>query len=349
MSITIKPLSQIAMSSVHDFLMSYQHESAVIDWKYYDRGFNRARERGFACVDNGRIVSFLGLIPFTVMHNGQAVDAAWSCDWYRDPKASGPLGIMLIRHSLEAYPLIYSFGGSEMTKAIMGRLSRITIPTAGIEMYKPLRAGGALYALRRAAHINKFPSLPAIDNIRLPMSNWKSDGETNVRLLNSLPANFDGLLKSRPTDGHLPGYDLSYLQWLLERCPAIAGGVCLVLRRDELIGAVPFWRPVGGRQFWRICLIPCGRDYRMLETGLRKTLRHIRDNGGWLVSLLASRVDRNVLDMARRHGFFRSNSRRPLYVLTRKPDGTPQELEQLSYLDSDYAYRFPGVGEALSD
>jgi hypothetical protein len=342
-SITIEPLSKIPITSVRDFLISYQHGPDVINWKYYDRHFNGARERGFACVDGDRIVSFLGLIPFTVMHNGKAMDAAWSCDWYRDPNASGPLGIMLIRHSLKAYPLIYSFGGSEMTTAIMGRLSRVTIPTAGLELYKPLRVGGALYGLRKAMRVTHLPSFSTIDNMRLPMRNWKRQGEITIHLLEDLPDNLDGVLSERLTDGHLPAYDLPYLRWLLERCPAITGGVCLVSREEQPIGAILFWRPVADRRFWRVALLPRGRDYTMLEAGLEKVIRHIRDSGGWLISMLASRLDKSLLEVARRHGFYRSNSRRPLYILTRAPDAAPQELEQLTYLDTDYAYRFPSV------
>jgi hypothetical protein len=321
--------------------MGYGHDPATVEWKYYDSSFNRSRERAFACIDDrGRLVSFLGLIPFTVMHNGKRVDAAWSCDWYRDPDASGPLGIMLIRHSLKTYPLIYSLGGSEMTRAIMGRLSKVTIPTAGLELYKPLRAGGVLYALQKAGPIKHLPSFAAVNNIRLPLKRYRNK-EFTVNLLATLPAALNDVLSDRLTDGHVAAYDRPYLQWLLERCPAITGGACLVSRGEEAVGAILFWRPVADRRFWRIALLPRRRQCEMLEVGIQRVAHHIRDNGGWLISLLTSHLDKSLLELASRNGFYRSNSRRPLYILTREPEATVQELEQLSYLDTDYAYRFP--------
>ena len=341
-SIAIEPLSKLPISAVQSFLISYDHDPATIAWKYYDPSFNGRRERAFACIDDqGKVVSFLGLIPFTVMHNGKRIDAAWSCDWYRDPDASGPLGIMLIRHSLKTYPLIYSFGGSEITRAIMGRLSKVTIPTAGLELYKPLRAGGVLYVLQKAGPVKHLPSFAAVNNIRLPLKNYRNNKELTVNLLAALPAALGDVLSDRLTDGHVAAYDLPYLRWLLERCPAITGGVCLVSRGEEALGAILFWRPVTDRRFWRIALLPRRRHYEALEVGLRRVAHHIRDNGGWLVSLLASRLDKDLLELASRNGFHRSNSRRPLYILTREPDAAVQELEQLSYLDTDYAYRFP--------
>lgn len=331
------------MRSAREFLIGYGHEPDIIDWKYYDQCFNAGRERGFACVDDGRIVAFLGVIPFTVIHDGKAIETAWSCDWYRDPNASGPLGIMLIQHALKAYPLIYSFGGSEVTKAIMGQLSRVTIPTAGLELYKPVRVGGALHALQRAARVKHVPSWSAINNIKVPISGRKSGEGIEANLLEALPDSLEELFKERLTEGHVPAYNVSYLRWLLERCPSITGGVCLVSRGEELLGAVLFWCLVNDRRFWRMSLLSRRREYEMLEAGMRRTIHHIRESGGWLISLLASRLDDDLLKMASQHGFYRSNSRRPLYILTRQPGAKLQELERLSYLDTDYAYRFPGA------
>jgi hypothetical protein len=343
-SIVIEPLSKIPVSALHAFLSGHGHDAAIIDWKYYDSDFNRSRERGFACVDDrGRLLSFIGLIPFTVMRNGKAVDAAWSCDWYRALDASGPLGVMLIQHSLKAYPLIYSLGGGEMTKAIMGRLSRVTVPTAGLELYKPVRIGGAVCALRKATTVNVIPSVSAVNNIRLPIREPKSKEPIAVQFVASLPAAFGESLTTRPVDAHVPAYDSQYLRWLLDRCPSITGGACLVFCGEEPIGAVLFWHPVTDRRFWRISVLPCRSNYRMLEVAIVKTIRHIRDSGGWLISLLASRLDVDLLELAKRNGFYRSTSRRPLYILTRSSEDAVQELEQLSYLDTDYAYRFPTV------
>ena len=100
--VRIEPLSSLPAGQVRDYLIRQGHQPAIIDWKYFDAEFNRHGERGFAGVQDGRLVAFLGLIPFTVQQGGRPVNAAWSCDWYKDPDISGPLGLMLIRQSVAA-------------------------------------------------------------------------------------------------------------------------------------------------------------------------------------------------------------------------------------------------------
>lgn len=343
--VTIQPLSKIDVSVVREFLTGHQHDQSAINWKYDDRVFNGTGERGFACVDGGKITSFLGLIPFTVMQNGKTLNAAWSCDWYRDEKASGPLGVMLMQQSLKAYPFIYSLGGSEMTKAIMGRLSRITVPNAGVELYKPLRAGGAAYLLQKATgrrHISLFPSL---SRLRLPARTPRPPKELKVEILDVLPSALNSLLQQQSNDSHIPAYDLPYLQWLLERCPCVQASVCMVSSKTNsaLVGAILLWHPTGDRRFWRLAPLPGEGNQQVLRAGLNAATAHIRDQGGWLASILASHRDTQLLTVAKEHGFFRSPSGRPLYILAANPVAAPQELQTLSYLDTDYAYRFPGT------
>ena len=65
------------------------------------------------------------------------------------------------------------------------------------------------------------------------------------------------------------------------------------------------------------------------------------------MSLLTSHLDQSNLHVARRYGFVKSKPRRPFYVLTQDPNAVPVEPRVLSYLDTDYAYRFPNfAGEA---
>ena len=340
---------------MRDYLIKQGHQPAIIDWKYFDGAFNRGRERGFAAILDGRLVSFLGLIPFTARQDGKPVEAAWSCDWYKDPEISGPVGLMLIRQSMGAYPLTYSLGGSDMTRAIMGRLAHLTVPAAGIELYRPLRVGGAFQMLEKATGRAQFSSLSFLNHVPLP---------TALRLRNrrpeissTLPDGLERLFSPGPAaGGDLPWYDLPYLQWLLERCPALTGGVCVTRTGDQITAAVLFWRPAHDRRWWRICPLPDRRSPELsvsdLIAALHRTLAYIRKEGGWLVSLLASHLDETNLHLARRYGFIKSKTRRTFYVLTRDANALPAEPRVFSYLDTDYAYRFPdfadGHGSSLS-
>ncbi len=346
--VRIEPLSSLPAGQVRDYLIKQGHEPAIIDWKYFDSRFNRDRVRGFAGVQDSRLVSFLGLIPFTARQGGQPVEAAWSCDWYKDPEISGPLGIMLIRQSMGAYPLTYSLGGSEMTRAIMGRLARLTVPAAGVELYRPLRVGGALQMLHKATGRAQFSSLSFLNHVPLPTAFRIRNRRPEI--LTALPSDLPRLFEPGPAaGGDLPWYDLPYLQWLLERCPALTGGVCVTRAQGELTAAVLFWRPVHDRRWWRICPLPDRRSPEIsvsdLMAALHRTLAYIRKEGGWLVSLLASHLDEANLHLARRYGFVKSKTRRPFYVLTRDASAVPAEPRVFSYLDTDYAYRFPDFAD----
>ncbi len=342
--VRIEPLSSLPAGLVREYLIKQGHQPATVDWKYFDTVFNRGRERGFAGLQDGRLVSFLGLIPFTARQDGKPAEAAWSCDWYKDPDISGPLGIMLMRQGAQAYPLTYSLGGSEMTRAIMGRLARLTVPEAGIELYRPLRVGGALQMLQKATGRPPFSSLSFLNHFPLPAAFALRNRRPEI--LRTLPADLERLLEPGPAAaGDVPRYDLPYLQWLLERCPTLTGGVCVSRSDEELTAAVLFWRPLHDPRWWRICPLPDRRSPEIrladLAAALHRTLAYIRKEGGWLVSLLVSHLDKASLHLARRYGFVKSKTRRPFYVLTRDGGTVPAEPQVFSYLDTDYAYRFP--------
>ena len=58
-----------------------------------------------------------------------------------------------------------------------------------------------------------------------------------------------------------------------------------------------------------------------------------------MISILASRLDIDLVATLKRAGFIAAQ-RRPLYILNQIPSMPATELRRLSYLDTDYAYRF---------
>ena len=337
--VSIEPFSNLDAQTIRDYLVQQGEDSpAVIDWKYFDSTFTRGRERGFACIQNGRIHGTLGLIPFQALINGERLETAWSCDWYRDLSLPGPMGIMLIKHSLRSYPLLYSLGGSAQTRMIMPRLSQYTAATAGIEFHKPLRLGGAIRASARLTRFSVPKSIPIVDHLPLPLFIRRApDCEAHLSMdlnsaLNSIP---DPSWADQPC----PAYDLPYIKWQLGRCPVISAGVCTVSSSSQSAVAILFWRLVTNKRFWRLAVLGNTNSTLTLVCGLQRVLQHIQEEGGWMASVLASRLDASLLAALKKAGFF-SGQRRPLFILNQLPHVAITELQRLSYLDTDYAYRF---------
>lgn len=339
MPVTIRPFSAIPSAAIRDYLIQQGEDSAaIVDWKYFDAEFNSGRERGFAYVENDKVSGALGLIPFTALINGNNLAAAWSCDWSCNVSVPGPLGIMLIKQSLRTYPLIYSLGGSAQTRAIMPRLSQYTAEDAGLELHRPLRLGGAIRALARAAHVRVPDSLPLIDNFPLSFSG-RSSSNPPVHISADLRSALEPVVSQSPKGEPCPAYDALFIDWLLRRCPAISSRVCTVESGPDAGTAVLFWCPVADHRFWRIAIVGDSTAQAPLVRALRAVFRYIIKEGGWMASILVSRLDGDLISTLKRVGFI-AGQHRPLYVLNQLQTTAATELRRLSYLDTDYAYRF---------
>jgi hypothetical protein len=337
--VTIQPFSALHAAAVRDYLVQQGGDSpAIVDWKYFDASFNHGRERGFACVEENNIYGTLGLIPFTVSINGNRLESAWSCDWYRNASLSGPLGILLMKQSLRTYSLIYSLGGSTQTRAIMPRLSQYTAESAGVELHKPLRLGGALRVFAKVAGIRLPESLPLIDKIPLRFFG-ANPSDPPVRISDDLQGTLEPVLSQPMQEEPRPAYDGAFIEWLLGRCPVISSRVCTVPTGPDSSLAIFFWCQVTDHRFWRVALAGDTGSKTALIHGLQAVCRYIMQEGGWMTSILASRLDTDLLLTLKRAGFVAAQ-RRPLYVLNQLPSVPTAELRRLSYLDTDYAYRF---------
>lgn len=343
MAVSIEPFSPETQHALQEFFQ--QHDVVpreIVAWKYFDPTIISERPRGLACWQNGRIGGVLGLLPFTVLINGQALPTAWSCDWYRDPSLPGPLGIMLFQEALKFYPLLYSLGGNAQTQSIMPRLAQHTSRQAAIELHKPIRMGGALRALARVAHKRLPERIPVIDRIPLRLLSNKREAKSDLRLSNDLLPDLRSLLTSGHGDDPCPLYDLPRLEWQLDRCPAVSSGICSVAAGTPAGVGVLFWCPAGDNRFWRVAILGNRNEEHSLLAALRTVLDHVQRAGAWTVSALISRLDLSLLSLFRRMGFV-TGQRRPLFILNRMPGIAAEDLHGLSYLDTDYSYRFTSV------
>jgi len=337
----IRPLSSLSPSKVKEYLLRQGSDTAqIIDWKYFDAAPNRGGERAFAYIQDDRITAFVGLIPFQSFDAGIRIETAWSCDWYRDPGVTGPVGILLLKRSLASYGRLYSLGGSENTRAILPRLSQTVVMDAAIEVHKPLRIGGAIRAFGRAMHFPLPRHIPFGADIPLQRMGLLSSS-SKARLSSTFPLSIETLLDgSRGSEPH-SCYNLSYIRWQLTSCPLLTSGVCTVPGDALPRAAVFFWHPVNNTEFWRIAAISEPHAWDELDLALTRTIQHIHEQRGWMVSALVSRQEKELLQLLRKRGFLPNKRRRPLFIMDANGKAVPGELRKLSYLDTDYAYRFP--------
>jgi hypothetical protein len=80
------------------------------------------------------------------------------------------------------------------------------------------------------------------------------------------------------------------------------------------------------------------RERELLLSGI---VRHIYEHKGFAISAVVSRLDSVAIGLLRSQQFLASPRRRPLHIIDSKKSGKPvPELWPLSFLDTDFAYRF---------
>jgi hypothetical protein len=335
-----QPLSALDPDSLVEYLGREGHAAEAVRWKYFDSRFNRNRERGYAWVKDGKIGGFLGLIPFQVVVGDRVVDAAWTCDWsVQDPTARG-IGILLIRQAQDKYEFLTQLGGNEATQRIISRLSSKTVNDAGIVFHLPLRLGAALRVARR-----KFPRLPVdafefVNQVPLRIPR-RSAGPASVIFEPGVSKVLETLLEPAQRGAIYSRYDFEYIQWQIGDCPFVISETCTIADGSEPRAAALIWRHRDTPDFWRFALWSREGAEKETEVLLSSAIRRVYDHKGFLLSFVVSRLDQAVIELLRRKSFVAAPRRRPLHIITSRKTGEPvPELWPLSYLDTDYAYRF---------
>jgi hypothetical protein len=300
-----QPMNAVPAGLVEAYLVKSGIPQEIVRWKYFDGAYNRGRERGHVWLENGEVRGFLGLVPF-----GANSQSAWTCDWSVEPGAAGAAGIRLVQGAMKSYPWLFQLGGNERTKSILSRLSRETFTGAALEFKLTLRLGAQLARVRRKTGV----SVPLAGRIpvRLP------------RRVRSIPVRAG---VDRAIEQALDKYDYEYVQWQVGRCPLLAS--CTCVGPD---GSVLLW---SSNRFWRMAEFG-----QRLEDVLDAAVRHVYDQGGYQLSVLASRTDEGWHQVLRSRGFRASPDERNLNVLSAVRETRAPELGRLSFLDSDMGYRF---------
>jgi hypothetical protein len=335
---SFQPLSALDPELLVEYLGREGFPADIVRWKYFDARFNRGWERGYAWVKDGKIGGFLGLIPFHVVLNGRVADAAWTCDWSVQDQSAKGVGILLIRQAQNRYEFLTQLGGNEATQRIVGRLSSMTENEAGIVYHLPLRVGAALRVVRR-----KKPNLP-VDAIglvnRIPMRWPRRISPGTVRFEPGVSEKLSSFLEPERRSDFYARYDFPYLKWQITDSPHLTAETCFDARGSEPRAAALIWREEQP-DFWRLAIWWRTGAEKEMDLVLSSAIRRVFESGGYILSFVVSRLDQAAIDLVRGKGFVAAPRRRPLHIIVSKKDGSPiPEMWPLSYLDTDYAYRF---------
>jgi hypothetical protein len=337
MPAAFQPLSAIDPGELVEYLGREGISAETVRWKYFDSRFNRGRERGYAWVKDGKIGGFLGLIPFLISAPGRTIESAWTCDWsVQDPTAKG-VGILLMRQAQDKYEYLTQLGGNAATQRIVSRLSSKTVNDAGIVFHLPLRLGAALRVARR-----KIPKIPfdVIESLnRIPLRFPARAVAHSVQFEAGVSKVIDAFLEPSEHGEIYARYDFDYIRWQIADCPFLLAETCYLPDASAPRAAALMWREKRSADFWRIAIWSKSGAEKEAGVVLSSVVRRIYENKGFIVSVVVSRLDATLIDLIKKKGFVSAPRRRPLHIIVRKKETVP-ELWPLSYLDTDYAYRF---------
>ncbi len=213
----------------------------------------------------------------------------------------------------------------------------MTVNDAGVVFYLPLRLGSVLRVARR-----RLPKVP-VDAIgllnRIPLRLPKRPEAGSVRFETGVSRIIEPFLEPAEHAELYSRYDFEYVRWQVADCPTLFAETCYPSNASSPRAVALLWREKTSAEFWRVALWAQRGATNDAELVLTSAIRRIYESGGFVMSIIASRLDTSVIELVRAKGFATYPRRRPLHIIVRKKETVP-ELWPLSYLDTDYAYRF---------
>jgi hypothetical protein len=338
MPAAFQPLSAIAPAELIEYLGREGNSPEIVKWKYFHSGFNRGRERGYVWVKDGKLGGFIGLIPFRLSIGGRTAEAAWTCDWSVQDQTGRGTGILLIRQAQESYEFLTQLGGNEATQRIISRLAAFTSNDAGVMFYLPLRLGAILRLARRSLPRFPFDAIGMLN--RLPLR-WPRRTASNSMIVEpGVSKVLNSVLDADDHGDMYSQYDLQYVQWQIGDCPVLLSETCYPGGDAAPGAAALLWRERSSPEFWRMKLWVRQGAQKEADALVSGVIRRVYDSGGFLLAVLASRLDTTSINLLRAKHFFALPRRRPLHIIDSKKTGKPlPEMWPLSFLDTDLAYR----------
>lgn len=331
-------LSEADPMAVKRYLLGRQIEPEIIDWKYFDSGFNRDRERGVVLVRENQVAGFLGLIPFRIENHRFRADCAWSCDWSVDASQGGGMGLLLVKRARDFYDGIFNLGGNKNTLQIFPRLADRTVADAGISLVLPLRLGSIVAPLppgfvkRLISRQEKLQQIPL---------RWVRKGvKTGVTIEPGVSPRTLSIAAARPETDWRPAYDAGFFDWQFGRCPAITSWSCRISSESPPRTASLLWRSRSSKRLWRFVFLGETHDLEKIETLTAAMISFAYQQGCMALLTIASHRQSDLIRLLRRRGLLR-RGRLPFFAMRGRCAELPTEdFAALSYLDADLGYRF---------
>jgi hypothetical protein len=331
-------LSEADPLAVRRYLLGRQMEPEIIDWKYFDPGFNRDRERGVVWMRENQVAGFLGLIPFRLENDRFRADCAWSCDWSVDASQGGGIGLLLVKRAREFYDGIFNLGGNENTLRIFPRLADRTVADAGISLVLPLRFGSIVARLppsfvkRLVSRQEKLQQIPL---------RWVRTGvRAAVTIEPGVSPQVLSVAEATPRIDWRPIYDAGFLDWQFGRCPGITSWSCWISSESPPRTASLLWRSRSSKNLWRFGFCGETHDPEKIETLTAAMISFAYQQGSMALLTIASHRQSDLIRFLRRRGLLR-RGRLPFFAMRGRCAELPTEdFAALSYLDADLAYRF---------
>ena len=339
------PLSKADPAEVKRYLLSRHMQSEIIDWKYFDRRFNRDRERGVVWVRENQVAGFLGLIPFTVQKDKEELrrDCAWSCDWSVDARHGAGMGLLLVKRARELYDGIFNLGGNENTRQIFPRLADQTVPDAGIWLVLPLRLG-SIFARLPGGMKRLLPGQKFLGQFPLRWVRASSAGRAAVD--QGFSPQLLSLINDTPRGGWRPIYDSEFFDWQFRRCPAITCWSCSISSESPPRTAALAWRSRSSKDFWRLVLCGDATDFERVKLLVSAVVSFVYSQGCVALFTIVSHRESRLLEIFRGRGFL-GHRKLPFYIMRGRYAALPmEEFSTLSFLDADLAHRFEQDGSS---
>ena len=135
-----------------------------------------------------------------------------------------------------------------------------------------------------------------------------------------------------------PEYDFEFVEWQIGRCPSLVPATCYIPEAPH--AALLYWRS-DSTNSWRIAVWALDTAWNEVQVLLLKAIRQISVQRGMLISAIVSRLDSPLIKILAETGFRMRSERIPLYtIIANGQDVKVSELNNMNYLDCDFAYRF---------
>lgn len=336
-SLRFCPMSERPDADVANYLRTRGLDDATIQWKFFDSDFNRGRERGFLMLLDNKVCGFLGLIPLSIGKAEECWDSYWSFDWSKNENTPKGAGRVLLEQASKFCVHHMGFGGNAITQNLYPKYASLTVP-AGRVFRRRLRLGVYLDRIKWS-----MPWLPLVRSttlrnlpVRRRSGGQSGYAETTIGVNESISP----LLASETGANLRPLYDFEYVHWQIGRCPFLESATVCVPKASRPRAAALIWRQKNDRGAWRMKIWSEKGAHEELRYAIDGAVKTIYNEGGQSVSIIVSRLDTDFHSALESNGFYATKDQPKLYILATDAAPHPvEELEHLSYLDTDLGYR----------